>query len=96
MEQRLMGGTVSILHRGKWEQTGEVTVGRAISPGPPEWLQDREGHVGSLDSTCFLGNWPFPNPSLVRPHVVGACGFAGKQWQPVGGPLLGGWPARLR
>lgn len=87
MEQRLMGGAMSILHRGTWEQPGEVTVvGHAISSGPPEWLQDREGRVGSLDSACFLGNWPFPNPSLARPCVVGARRFAGKQWQPVGGP----------
>lgn len=89
MQQRLMGGAVSILHRGEWEQTGEVTVGRAVLPGSPEWLQDREGRVGSLDSACFLGNWSVPNPSLVRAlwwepaDLQGSSGslWVGREWE---------------
>lgn len=73
-----MGGAVSILQRGKWELTGEGPVGPASHQAPLS-RSSREGHVGSPGSACFLGNWPFPKLSLVRPHVVGACRFAEKQ-----------------
>lgn len=40
-ERGLMGGAASVLQRGKWDLTGERQAGPVLSPGPPEWLQQR-------------------------------------------------------
>lgn len=87
-----MGGAGCDVHSPEGEVgTGGVGARRACHLiRPPGRLgrasSSREGCVGSSGSACFLGNWSFPNPSLVRIHVVGACGSVGKQLcQPVGG-----------
>lgn len=69
---------------GTWEPAGKGPQAPRISQ-PPGRLQQREPCEKS-GSACFLGNGPFPSPSLVRPQRQ-VCGEAVPA---VGGLCLGG------